>query len=55
LLVEAKINKERKNIEDLKQELTGYGLYPGIQVDRVGGFALEDEAVIRIAGSVLHD
>lgn len=55
LVVEAKINKEIKNILELKQELTRYGLYPGIQVTRVGGFNLEDEAVARIAGSILHD
>jgi hypothetical protein len=53
--LEARLNKERQNITGLERELERYGLYPGIRADRVGGFSLDDEAVVRIVGSILHD
>lgn len=55
LLVRARIEDERQNIDRLRDELTRYGLFPRVAVKAVGGFPLEDVAVARIVGSVLHD
>ena len=55
LLVEARIARERANLANLERELAGYGLYPRITAKTVGGFPLQDTAVARIVGSILHD
>lgn len=55
LVIEARIKKELDNIKQLEDELSKYNLFPKITASSIGGFALTDNAVCRITGSILHD
>jgi len=56
LVIEARVKKELENIKQLENELSKYNLFPKITASFVGGFALTDNAVCRIIGSMFkHD
>ena len=55
LVVQARIAKERENLDGLLNQMSGHGIYPEVQVETMGGFRLCDNEALRIIGSMLND
>ena len=55
LVVQARIAKERENLDGLLNQMSGHGIYPEVQAETMGGFRLCDNEALRIIGSMLND
>ena len=55
LVVQARIAKERENLDRLLNQMSRHGIYPEVQAETVGDFRLCDNEALRIIGSMLND
>ena len=55
LVVQARIAKERENLDRLLNQMSRHGIYPEVHAESMGGFRLCDNEGLRIVGSMLHD
>ncbi len=55
LVVQARIAKERENLDRLLSQMSRHGIYPEVHAESMGGFRLCDNEGLRIVGSMLHD